>query len=89
MGGSLISRISSVIELKITTTSNPGTIDYSSNTNTLLINLLHLINDQRIMVALLEELTRQIIYPICDLRLTILTNKTSIKIIHLKVLVSS
>lgn len=41
------------------------------------------------MFALLEALVRQIMYPIWNVRLKLLANKASMKIINLKVVMSS
>ncbi len=89
MSKSLMSRISLVVDLKIAPTSNPWTIAYSSDANTLLVTLLHLMDDQWIIFALLKALARQITYPICNLRLRLLVNEISVKTINLRVLMSS
>ena len=73
-----------MVALIITPVSNPQAILYSSDTKTLHITRLHLINNQQRILALLSLSTSIIIKPIQKNRSWLLAKDKSIKIINLK-----
>ena len=77
--GRLIWSALSIVDFIVAVISNPWAIAYSSEASTLLVTLLHLVDDQWSMFAFPESSLMTRIYPICDKRSLLFAKDESIK----------
>ena len=79
----------SIVDFNMAFTSNLYIIGQSLDANTLFVILLHLIDNQWMIFALLSLSTKMITNPICDERSQLFANDASIKITNFKEVRSS